>query len=218
MAKILTEYFYLNELMTRWGCDLKLISTLRQYTKNSQVLLKLWVVTEERNGPDGSRSAIVNYLNSAMEDTPADTLKRVVADVDNVHRVENNNDTALRFHGTDYLVMRYGAVCGRWLPAGTVIRLFPEDKETRRLVAAGVVVAANEYNPSSQDSASQFTGHGVLSIIINMRNDGKQESEIAHFLKKGGLSIAQVGALLYLGPLNTPQNTIASHAKRLLNS
>lgn len=219
MAKILTEYLYLNELMTRWGCDLRLISTLRKYTKNNQVLLKLWVVTEERTGPDGERSAIVDYLNSSMEDTPVDILKQVVADVDNIQRVENNNSTALRFLGTDYLVMSNGAVCGQWLSRGTVVRLFPEDRETKRLVDAGAIVAATEHNPSAQDgTAPLLAGHGVLSTIINMRNDNKSESEIAHFLKDGGLSISQVGALLYPDPLNTPQNTISSYAKRLLNS
>ena len=59
-------------------------------------------------------------------------------------------------------------------------------------------------------------GHGVLSFIINLRMDGKDEESIALFLKQHGLSTSQVGVLLHPDPLSVGQAAISSHAKRLL--
>lgn len=59
-------------------------------------------------------------------------------------------------------------------------------------------------------------GHGVLSVIINMRKDKNDESSIAEFLKQKKLSISQIGVLLHPDPLHVGQEAISSHAKRLL--
>jgi len=217
MAKILTEYLYLDELMERWSCDIRLISTLRKYTKDSQVLLKLWKVSNESIDQDGCRSAIVDYLSSAIEDVLPDDLKMVVADAENVQRVENNNGTVLRANGTDYIVLKRGSICWKWQQACTIVRLFPEDAETKRLLRDGYILAAADYRPSGDAILPTADSYGVLSSIIKMRNEEKPEHEIAAFLKTGGLSISQIGALLHPDPLGVGQDAISSHAKRLLS-
>lgn len=68
----------------------------------------------------------------------------------------------------------------------------------------------------SLDNSGSTSGNGALSIVINMRTDGKTESEIARFLKNNGLSYSQVGVLLHDNPLNVTDSAISLHAKRLL--
>jgi hypothetical protein len=214
MSKILTEYLYLDELMKRWGCDISMISALRKYSKTNYQLLKLYVIIEERIGVNGDKIAIVDYLQSPLENTPPDTIKKLVADIDNIQRVENQNSTALRFNGTDYITTRPGAICGKWTKSGEIVRLFPEDKETKRLLHEGIITLANEYNPHTKQKIKQ---HGILSVIIEMRNN-KSEREIARFLKDNGLSSSQIGALLHPDPLGAEKETIISYGKRLLKS
>ena len=63
--------------------------------------------------------------------------------------------------------------------------------------------------------ASCRDGHGLCSIVLQMRRDGKTDEEIAKHLKTSGLSIPQIGALLHTSPY-VSNSARVKHAQRLL--
>lgn len=60
-------------------------------------------------------------------------------------------------------------------------------------------------------------GHGAVSLVVGMLEDGFTKEDIAKHLKeKGGLSYSQVGVLLHENPLSVSNEAISMYAKRLL--
>lgn len=76
--------------------------------------------------------------------------------------------------------------------------------------------AALEQARQAQASPT-LEGHGLCSLIIRMRQEGKTEEEIAAALYDSGkwCSLAQVGALLYRGD-RVAKEAMQKHAQRLL--
>jgi len=53
---------------------------------------------------------------------------------------------------------------------------------------------------AKEQSTSCRDGHGLCSIVLQMRGEGKKDEEIAKHLKTSGVSIPQIGALLHATP------------------
>ena len=68
---------------------------------------------------------------------------------------------------------------------------------------------------AEEQLASCRVGHGLCSTVFQMRIDGKTDEEIAKYLKKSGLSIPQIGALLHTSPYISNSARV-KHAQRLL--
>lgn len=68
---------------------------------------------------------------------------------------------------------------------------------------------------AEEQLASCRDGHGLCSTVFQMRIDGKTDEEIAKYLKKSGLSIPQIGALLHTSPYISNSARV-KHAQRLL--
>jgi len=60
--------------------------------------------------------------------------------------------------------------------------------------------AEQQASNTKEQSASCRDGHGLYSIVLQMREEGKKDEEIAKHLKSSGLSIPQIGALLHTNP------------------
>lgn len=68
---------------------------------------------------------------------------------------------------------------------------------------------------AEEQSASCLDGHGLCSVVIQMREEGKTDEEIAKHLKASGLSIPQIGVLLHTNPY-VSKSARVKHAQRLL--
>lgn len=68
-----------------------------------------------------------------------------------------------------------------------------------------------------RQGAASLEGHGLCSLVITMRREGKTEEEIAAYLSDAGkwCSAAQIGALLYCGN-RVSKDAMQKHAQRLL--
>lgn len=68
--------------------------------------------------------------------------------------------------------------------------------------------------------AATLEGHGLCSLVITMRREGKTEEEIAAFLSDAGkwCSAAQIGALLYLKEGRVSKDAMQKHGQRLLGT
>lgn len=68
--------------------------------------------------------------------------------------------------------------------------------------------------------AASPDGHGLCSLVIRMRKEGKTEEEIAAFLSDAGkwCSAAQIGALLYLKEGRVSKDAMQKHGQRLLGT
>ena len=69
-----------------------------------------------------------------------------------------------------------------------------------------------------EDFPAEYEGHGLCSLVIRMRKEGKTEKEIAEFLngdKGKWCSASQIGALLHRGG-NVSADAMLKHAQRLL--
>lgn len=69
-----------------------------------------------------------------------------------------------------------------------------------------------------EDFPAEYDGHGLCSLVIRMRKEGKTEKEIAEFLngdKEKWCSASQIGALLHRGG-NVSADAMLKHAQRLL--
>lgn len=64
-------------------------------------------------------------------------------------------------------------------------------------------------------SCRDIDGHGLCSLVIRMRQEGKTDEEIAEFLDSSGRSLSQIGALLHTDPEAT-QAAQMKLAQRLL--
>ena len=62
---------------------------------------------------------------------------------------------------------------------------------------------------------NNFEEHGLCSLVIRMRQEGKTDEEIAEFLDSSGRSLSQIGALLHTAPEAT-QAAQMKLAQRLL--
>lgn len=62
---------------------------------------------------------------------------------------------------------------------------------------------------------NNFDGHGLCSLVIRMRQEGKTDGEIAEFLNSSGCSNAQIGVLLHPNP-EASQDARTKLAQRLL--
>lgn len=71
-----------------------------------------------------------------------------------------------------------------------------------------------------ENSASTLEGHGLCSLVIRMRQEGKTEEEFAAFLSDAGkwCSAAQIGALLYLKEGRVSKDAMQKHGQRLLGT
>lgn len=81
------------------------------------------------------------------------------------------------------------------------------------------VRAALEEARRGQEAAT-LEGHGLCSLVITMRREGKTEEEIAAFLSDAGkwCSAAQIGALLYLKEGRVSKDAMQKHGQRLLGT
>ncbi|MFR8055237.1 MAG: hypothetical protein ACLU6O_11215 [Bilophila wadsworthia] len=64
-------------------------------------------------------------------------------------------------------------------------------------------------------SCRDIDGHGLCSLVIRMRQEGKTDEEIAEFLSSSRRSLSQIGALLHTDPEAT-QAAQVKLAQRLL--
>ncbi|MDY3682848.1 hypothetical protein [Bilophila wadsworthia] len=60
--------------------------------------------------------------------------------------------------------------------------------------------AEQQASNTKEQSTSCRDGHGLCSIVLQMRGEGKKDEEIAKHLKTSGVSIPQIGALLHANP------------------
>ena len=72
----------------------------------------------------------------------------------------------------------------------------------------------------ARQGAASPEGHGLCSLVIMMRREGKTEEEIAAFLSNDGkwCSAAQIGALLYLKEGRVSKDAMQKHGQRLLGT
>lgn len=75
--------------------------------------------------------------------------------------------------------------------------------------------AEQQASNTKEQSASCRDGHGLCSIVLQMRGEGKKDEEIAKHLKASGLSIPQIGILLHTNPY-VSNSARVKYAQRLL--
>ena len=75
--------------------------------------------------------------------------------------------------------------------------------------------AEQQASNTKEQSASCRDGHGLYSIVLQMREEGKKDEEIAKHLKSSGLSIPQIGALLHTNPYVSNSERV-KYVQRLL--
>lgn len=67
----------------------------------------------------------------------------------------------------------------------------------------------------SRTSGNDIEGHGLCSLVIRMRQEGKTDEDIAEFLDASGCSNAQIGVLLHTDP-EASKDARTKLAQRLL--
>lgn len=90
-----------------------------------------------------------------------------------------------------------------------ISKAFHTKAKVIRLTEGGHHFSEKKALPSNNE------GHGLCSLVIRMRQEGKTNEEIAEFLDSSGRSLSQIGALLHTDPEAT-QATQMKLAQRLL--
>ena len=93
-----------------------------------------------------------------------------------------------------------------------------EVSEATRIAELEQEVASLKERPAAREEAAPPACEckGLSAVVLQMRQEGKTDEEIAAALKEKGLSLSQIGVTLHSDPLSVSQDAITMCAKRLI--